>query len=60
MPRRKQELTKTHQLLDELLQDFSGPDEILGNDGLLKQLTARLVERTLQGALNPTSRPDRC
>ena len=52
MPRRKKETTKADQLLDELLQDYSGPEQILGEGGLLKQLTARLVERALQGELN--------
>jgi len=51
MPRQKKELSKADQLLDELLQDYSTPDEILGSGGLLKQLTARLVERALQGEL---------
>ena len=52
MPRRKKETTKADQLLDELLQDYSGPEQILGEGGLLKQLTARLVERALQGELS--------
>jgi len=51
MPRRKQELFRADQLLDELLQNDSAPDEILGEDGLLEQLTACLIERILQGEL---------
>ena len=51
MARRKKVLTKADQLLDELLEDYPGPQEILGEGGLLKQLTARLVERALQGEL---------
>ncbi len=31
--------------LDELLADCSSPEEILGKNGLLKQLTKGLVER---------------
>ena len=38
-------------LLDELLKGCSGPKEILGEHGLLKQMTKRLVERALQSEL---------
>lgn len=43
---------KTTALLDELLADCSSPEEILGKNGLLKQLTKGLVERALEGELN--------
>ena len=39
--------TKTDALLDELLQGCESPEEILGEHGLLKGLTKRLVERAL-------------
>ena len=39
--------TKTDALLDELLQGCASPEEILGEHGLLKGLTKRLVERAL-------------
>lgn len=45
MPRRKIETTRVDELLDELLEDYQGPEAILGKDGLLKQLSKRLVER---------------
>ena len=38
-------------LIDELLQDCDDPKDILGKNGLLKQLTKRLVERTLEAEL---------
>ena len=38
-------------LIDELLQNCHDPKDILGKDGLLKQLTKRLVERTLETEL---------
>ena len=41
----------TPQLIDELLQDYQTPDDLLGQDGLLQQLTKALVERALQGEL---------
>jgi transposase-like protein len=38
-------------LIDELLEDIEDPKDILGKNGLLKQLTKRLVERTLEAEL---------
>jgi putative transposase len=39
------------ELLDELLRDYKKPDVLLGQDGLLQQLTKALVERALDGEL---------
>jgi putative transposase len=39
------------ELLDELLKDYQKPDDLLGQDGLLQQLTKALVERALDGEL---------
>lgn len=39
------------EVLDELLKDYKGPDDITGPDGLLKQLTKALVERAMQAEL---------
>jgi putative transposase len=36
---------KTNELVDELLKGCTSPKEILGEQGLLKQLSKRLVER---------------
>jgi len=33
------------------LKSVSEPEDLLGSDGLLKQLTARLVERALQAEM---------
>ena len=33
------------ELLDELLEDYHKPEDLLGQDGLLRQLTKALVER---------------
>lgn len=52
MPRRRIEKTRADELLDELLEDYQGPEAILGQEGLLKQLTKRLVERALQAELS--------
>jgi putative transposase len=39
------------ELLDKLLKDYQKPDDLLGQDGLLQQLTKALVERALDGEL---------
>jgi putative transposase len=39
------------ELLDELLKNYKKPDDLLGQDGLLQQLTKALVERALDGEL---------
>ena len=43
--------TKHDALLDELLKDYTAPKDILGEHGLLKQLTKRVVERALDAEL---------
>ena len=42
---------KHEALLDELLKDYTDPRDILGEHGLLKQLTKRVVERVLEAEL---------
>ena len=44
--------SKQDALIDELLEDCQDPKDILGKNGLLKQLTKRLVERTLEAELS--------
>jgi putative transposase len=39
------------ELLDELLKEYTTPDDLLGEGGLLKQLTKALVERALDAEL---------
>lgn len=39
------------ELLDQLLAGYSKPEDLTGKDGILKQLTARLVERALQAEM---------
>jgi transposase-like protein len=43
--------SKQDALIDELLKECRDPKQILGKEGLLKQLTKRLVERALQAEL---------
>ncbi len=39
------------ELLDELLKNYSKPEDLTGPDGLLKQLTAALVERAIEAEM---------
>jgi putative transposase len=39
------------ELVDELLKSVKRPEDLLGDGGLLRQLTARLLERTLEAEL---------
>ncbi|MBE9183143.1 IS256 family transposase [Oculatella sp. LEGE 06141] len=52
MVRKKKEPNRVDEMLDELLADCQTPEDILGESGLLKQLSKRLIERALAGELN--------
>ena len=39
------------KLIDELLRDYEKPEDIIGEDGLLKQLTKAILERALESEL---------
>jgi putative transposase len=40
------------EILDKLLADYKGPEDLIGEQGLLKQLTKALVERAMQAELS--------
>jgi hypothetical protein len=40
-------------LIDELLANYKKPEDLIGENGLLKQITKRLVERALETAKWP-------
>lgn len=40
-----------NELIDNLLKDYKTPEEILGEGGLLKQLTKAVLERAMQAEL---------
>jgi transposase-like protein len=39
------------EMLDEILKDYHGPDDFYGPEGIMKQLTKALVERTMEAEL---------
>jgi putative transposase len=39
------------EILDELIRDYKNPEDLLGEQGLLKQLTKALLERAMQAEL---------
>jgi len=41
----------SNEVLDELLKGYAKPEDVIGEQGLLKQLTKRLLERAMQGEL---------
>jgi putative transposase len=45
-------MTIRPELIDELLQDYTNPQDMIGESGLLKQLTKALVERCLETEMN--------
>ena len=44
-------MTKQNELIDELLKSCKNPEDILGEGGLLKQLTKAVVERALEAEM---------
>src|SRR5689334_25153997 len=44
-------MTIDTKLVDELLKDYQKPEDIIGENGLLKQLTKALLERAMQAEL---------
>ena len=39
------------ELIDELLKDYQRPEDVIGENGLLKQLTKALLERAMSAEL---------
>lgn len=39
------------KMLDELMKEYKSPEDLLGENGLLKQLTKALLEKALQGEM---------
>lgn len=45
-------MTIRRELMDELLKDYENPQHILGEGGLLKELTKAVIERCLETELD--------
>ena len=41
----------TNEVLDEILKDYKSPEDFTGDNGILKQLTKRMLERIMEGEL---------
>lgn len=39
------------EILDELIGDYRDPEDLIGENGLLKQLTKALLERAMEAEL---------
>lgn len=44
-------MTVTNELIDSLLADYKKPEDLIGENGLLKLLTKKLVERALEAEM---------
>lgn len=51
MTRNKKTKDEKDELIDRLLKDYKTPEEVIGEGGLLAELTKRLLERTLGAEL---------
>ena len=49
--RRTEKWKSRNELLDELLKDYQNPEDVIGENGLLKQLTKALLERAMSAEL---------
>ena len=44
-------MASTDELLDALMKDYKKPEDLIGENGLLKQLTKQLLERAMQSEM---------
>src|SRR6266487_6859008 len=49
---KEEAMTIRRELIDELLKDYEQPEDILGEGGLLKELTKAVIERCLETELD--------
>jgi len=43
-----------NEIIDNLLKDYKKPEDLIGDNGLLKQLTKQLLERAMAAELTST------
>jgi putative transposase len=39
------------EILEEILKEYKNPEDLIGKDGILKELTKRLIEKAMEGEL---------
>jgi transposase-like protein len=39
------------EILEEILKEYKNPEDLIGKDGILKELTKRLVEKAMESEL---------
>lgn len=39
------------EILEEILKEYKTPEDLIGKDGILKELTKRLIEKAMEGEL---------
>ena len=44
----------TKEILDEILKNYKGPDDMFGPDGIIKQFSKAVIERAMQAELTET------
>ena len=44
-------MDKADKLIKELLADYKGPEDLIGTNGLMKQLTKRLIEGAMSAEM---------
>ena len=44
-------MDKADKLIKELLADYKGPEDLIGTNGLMKQLTKRLIEGAMSAQM---------
>jgi putative transposase len=49
--KRKKQKKFSNDLLDNLLETYESPDDLIGNEGILQQLTGALISRAMDGEL---------
>jgi len=42
------------EVLDQLLKDYRKPEDLLGSDGIIRQLTKRAIERIMNAEMDST------
>lgn len=45
------------EMLDKLIEGYQKPEDLIGENGLLKQLTKALLERVMNAELTPIGNP---